>query len=651
MATSPRPQPRPAGLVPAPEVQGPPVVPAAGQPTPLAGGVADGTVGQSPAPRAPTGVAGADPSTFYRTQILKQESGYRQFDENGNPLTSPKGAVGIGQVMEATGPEAAKLAGLEWDRDRWLNDPEYNAAIGEAYFLEQYRRFGSLDKAAAAYNAGPSALSSALDRATALGGNYLDYLPEETQNYVLSTAGGVPSGGAGVGGGAPAARDERGLGAGMLTSDKPYEERSRLGQMAYDKDGRLNKDFVLSALSGLGTMASSPSLYLGSAILQGLGGFANTYSALEQRRADIGAKNLENMRAVAMDTMQWNELNGTNLTPAQYARMNGITLQFPETATAQDILSGAYTPTTETGLEKLDYRTFQNGSVDIGGRTVRMQDDPVSLQRFIQDNNFYGPDTPIGRQVQAAKARLDEINASGGMTVDARTGEQFQIPGYVSVGDTQAQAAANREATAAFRAEAPEVMDASARQISAIAQMKGVYQKMEAGSLAGLGAQAGALLSAIDPNNMTGWQSYDLTDPAQYQIALKGTGEIMSARLSALPGGAPAASIEFLQTITPGPDMQPEAIKKLLAIAEAEARYKMDLYNSYDPAIHGTDIFSYQKAFADGGKRFQQYVDDSYARMPRFAGEAIDPASAEAELLRRGYTKRPDGTFAPPSQP
>jgi len=48
-----------------------------------------------------------------------------------------------------------------------------------------------------------------------------------------------------------------------------------------------NQDLILSILSGLGTMASSPSRYLGSAILQGIGGAANTYSALQNQNAEI----------------------------------------------------------------------------------------------------------------------------------------------------------------------------------------------------------------------------------------------------------------------------------------------------------------------------------------------------------------------------
>jgi len=48
-----------------------------------------------------------------------------------------------------------------------------------------------------------------------------------------------------------------------------------------------NTDIILSVLSGLGTMASSPSRYLGAAVLQGIGGGAQTYGNLQKQAAEI----------------------------------------------------------------------------------------------------------------------------------------------------------------------------------------------------------------------------------------------------------------------------------------------------------------------------------------------------------------------------
>lgn len=115
---------------------------------------------------------------------VNAESGGRQFDVDGGPLTSAKGAIGIAQIMPDTGPEAAKLAGLSWDESRYRNDPDYNRALGMAYFQKQLRdNGGDLAKAYAAYNAGPGALKDAVQKARE-GGNWLAELPKETQDYV-----------------------------------------------------------------------------------------------------------------------------------------------------------------------------------------------------------------------------------------------------------------------------------------------------------------------------------------------------------------------------------------------------------------------------------------------------------------------------------
>lgn len=100
--------------------------------------------------------------------LIGSESAGRQFNSAGRPLQSNKGATGIAQVMEGTGPEAARLAGLPWDRNRWLNDAAYNRALGRAYFGAQVEKFGGdVRKAWAAYNAGPRWVEGAVSRAEA----------------------------------------------------------------------------------------------------------------------------------------------------------------------------------------------------------------------------------------------------------------------------------------------------------------------------------------------------------------------------------------------------------------------------------------------------------------------------------------------------
>lgn len=127
---------------------------------------------------------------------LGTESGHRQFGADGKPLTSPKGAIGIAQVMPDTAPEAAKLAGLPWDEHRYRTDEQYNKALGFAYFQKQLQdNSGDIAKAFAAYNAGPGRLREAIkkaDRSVQLAKGdpglkahtWLDFMPQETKAYV-----------------------------------------------------------------------------------------------------------------------------------------------------------------------------------------------------------------------------------------------------------------------------------------------------------------------------------------------------------------------------------------------------------------------------------------------------------------------------------
>lgn len=131
---------------------------------------------------------------------LGTESNYQQFGKDGKPLTSPKGAIGIAQVMPGTAPEAAKLAGLPWDENRYKTDPAYNKAIGLAYFQKQLQETGGdVQKAWAAYNAGPGRLQEGIKKAeknNALAKNdpsigvktWLDFMPKETQDYVAKNS-------------------------------------------------------------------------------------------------------------------------------------------------------------------------------------------------------------------------------------------------------------------------------------------------------------------------------------------------------------------------------------------------------------------------------------------------------------------------------
>ena len=104
--------------------------------------------------------------------VIAAESGGRT-TVNGEPITSPAGAIGPMQVMPRTYDELQLRYGLGSDPA----DPEQNILAGTAYLKELYERFGPTGMFAA-YNAGPDRYQAYLD------GNLP--LPEETRAYLAA---------------------------------------------------------------------------------------------------------------------------------------------------------------------------------------------------------------------------------------------------------------------------------------------------------------------------------------------------------------------------------------------------------------------------------------------------------------------------------
>jgi hypothetical protein len=102
--------------------------------------------------------------------MMGAESGGRT-TLHGRPITSPKGAIGLMQVMPDTYSTLSQRYGLGWDS----YDPHNNILAGTAYLREMYERYG-YPLLFAAYNAGPRRVDDYLLRGIPL--------PSETRAYV-----------------------------------------------------------------------------------------------------------------------------------------------------------------------------------------------------------------------------------------------------------------------------------------------------------------------------------------------------------------------------------------------------------------------------------------------------------------------------------
>jgi hypothetical protein len=250
--------------------------------------------------------------------IRRRESSDR-YDVTG-PVTrrrdgSEDRPYGAYQVMgRNVGPWTQEALGRTMTPQEFLADREAQDTVFRHHFGKAAQRYGTLDDAASVWFSG---------RPVARAGNSRDVLGTTVPRYVqdirnaynasgegmatpLSYA--PPGGVAGPAQGAiaSAAPASGGLGGGapQVRQQPPQSQQSQPGREdpsffqsmtpntfrgERQSPGQFlsSKQFWVPLLSGLGAMASSNSLFAGSAALQGLGAAAQAYSNLEKREADI----------------------------------------------------------------------------------------------------------------------------------------------------------------------------------------------------------------------------------------------------------------------------------------------------------------------------------------------------------------------------
>jgi hypothetical protein len=154
---------------------------------------------QIPAAQQPV-TAPVAPDDIYN-RMIQAESGGRQFNAQGGVLTSPAGAMGVGQIMPATAMQPgygvtnifdmAQQRGMpvaqrdEATARQLLGNESLNRDFGQSYFNAMQQRFpGQPEASVAAYNAGPGRVGQNM-QANA-GQLNTSQLPNETQAYLQS---------------------------------------------------------------------------------------------------------------------------------------------------------------------------------------------------------------------------------------------------------------------------------------------------------------------------------------------------------------------------------------------------------------------------------------------------------------------------------
>lgn len=111
--------------------------------------------------------------------VIYTESGFRPQAKSG------VGAMGLMQLMPATGLEEAELLGIEGLAEEGLWEPALNIRLGCSYLKKLLDEFGSDAVALAAYNAGPGRTRQWMKEYGAREDGSLLYIPyPETRKYV-----------------------------------------------------------------------------------------------------------------------------------------------------------------------------------------------------------------------------------------------------------------------------------------------------------------------------------------------------------------------------------------------------------------------------------------------------------------------------------
>jgi hypothetical protein len=203
-------------------------------------------------------------------------------------------AYGRYQVMgENVGPWTEAAFGQRMSPDEFLGSSKAQDAVVRNRIQQGLDRYGNPQDVASVWFTGQPVAQSANNRDVNIGAP--EYLRRFQAAYdANNTSAAAPEGRTGLR--VPVSSDATGLGAAQFkdstgdggsneATDYRAEVRRALNPEPREAPNWMqrNQDWLVPLLSGVGAMASSPSRYLGAALLQGVGGGAQQYAAMQQR--------------------------------------------------------------------------------------------------------------------------------------------------------------------------------------------------------------------------------------------------------------------------------------------------------------------------------------------------------------------------------
>lgn len=116
-------------------------------------------------------------SPAFVLSVIQVESNFQ------TDAVSPKGAIGLMQLLPSTGKEIAERVGMEWQGVHTLRDPKRNIELGLEYVVELRKRFKKPELVLLAYNMGPYALEKRLRAGEKLPMGYYEKVMQAMNEY------------------------------------------------------------------------------------------------------------------------------------------------------------------------------------------------------------------------------------------------------------------------------------------------------------------------------------------------------------------------------------------------------------------------------------------------------------------------------------
>lgn len=388
-----------------------------------------------------------------------------------------------------------------------------------------------------------------------------------------------------------------------------------------------NQGLLVPILHGLGTMASSNSRYLGSAILQGLGGAADSYENVQNEMQGrvgnqpiIQNRQIEATNNALTGLAQFNQMNGTNLglqeylsylktgkLPPQNAQNGGPGM----TGSRQSLMGTPQNP---------NYSQYEKDHMVING--IPAYNDTGYMQGFNNHWQAIAGTSPYFHSMVEGGNHTIAANNNNGFTTDA-AGNRVPVQGYESTALAQNHPAVLASQAADFQNKGVEFMKEYGRNMSLFDELGDVYHQFQAGPTADWRASVSRFANEFDPQGQYPFlHSIPAGNDAEnYDKARKDIAQITAATLSGMPGGAPATETQLLGRFAADPHLSPGALRDIVVRGKSYLAQAADYYQSFDPFGNGSKgVPNYTMNFYKN-QPFDKYRQQFDKTTPQFAGQ------------------------------